>query len=163
MTRIHSTWSQLEDPQYVRELNVIGSNALLAALIEHHGPPANSNEPPAELPPIPNKAIAAAAEVAFPEWVNSIKRIQHAVCKEYGITLMEMLSHRRHKRICRPRQVAMYLCKTLTDRSFPEIGRRFGHRDHSTALAAVSRIEQISTVDEEFRARVEKVAAEFAS
>ncbi len=165
VNRVQDAWDCHQEARYVAERNVNCSNALLAALREHHGPPAENNEPegPSELPPIPNDVIATAAEIAFPEWVNSIKRIQHAVCKEYGVSLLELCSHRRKKAIVRPRQVAMYLCKTLTDRSFPEIGRRFGGRDHTTVISAISRVEQICAADEEFRARVQKIALGFAS
>jgi hypothetical protein len=108
--------------------------------------------------PIPNEAISDAAQIAFPSWVNAIKRIQHTVCNEFGITITDLCSKRRHRRIVRPRQIAMYLCKTLTGRSYPEIGRRFGHRDHSTAIAAVERVEKLCAADEAFRARVESLA-----
>jgi chromosomal replication initiator protein len=108
--------------------------------------------------PIPNAAMAEAAQIAFPSWVGAIKRIQHAVCAEYGITMTELCSQRRHKKIVRPRQVAMYLCKTLTDRSYPEIGRRFGGRDHTTAISSVTRIEQLCATDEIFRSQINSLA-----
>src|SRR3546814_17879774 len=58
--------------------------------------------------------------------------IQRAVCAHYRLDKSEMASKRRVRAIARPRQVAMYLAKELTPRSYPEIGRRFGGRDHST-------------------------------
>jgi hypothetical protein len=148
---------------YIHQRNQICSNNLLEALKFNHGIPDNDNPVlPVELPPIPNEVMAEAVKVAFPTWVNSIKRIQHAVCAEYNITLSELLSQRRHKNIVRPRQVAMYLCKTLTDRSFPEIGRRFGGRDHTTVISAVHRIELICASDDVFRAGVETLAETLA-
>lgn len=151
------------DPQqYTQQQNQICSANLLKALQANHGiqlPDNDNPPPPIVLPPIPNAVIAAAAQVAFPSWVNAIRRIQQAVCVEYNITHSDLCSQRRHKNIVRPRQVAMYLCKTLTDRSFPEIGRRFGGRDHSTAISAVRRVELLCASDETFRSRVESLAA----
>lgn len=155
--------------RYVHHQNVICSQMLLEALKVAHPEmapeeimPAQKIEPeppkPEPLPPIPNPVIAAAAEVAFPSWVNAIKRIQRAVCDEYGVKLSDLCSQRRSRNVVRPRQVAMYLCKTLTNRSLPEIGRRFGGRDHTTALSAIRRIETICASDDVFRARVEKLA-----
>lgn len=61
----------------------------------------------------------------------------------YGVSVMDVLSHRRTADVMRPRQIAMYLAKTLTLRSLPEIGRRFGGRDHTTVLHAVRKIEAL--------------------
>jgi chromosomal replication initiator protein len=155
--------------RYVHERNVVCSRNLLQALKASHPelapeevqPDPIDAEPdiePTPLPPIPNEVIAKAADIAFPTWVNAVKRIQKAVCDEYGVSLVDLCSSRRNHRVVRPRQVAMYLCKTLTSRSLPEIGRRFGGRDHSTALSAIRRIEIICEKDEAFRARVERVA-----
>lgn len=63
-----------------------------------------------------------------------ITRILKAVASYYNTTVAEIISSRRQAPIVRPRQVAMYLCRELTPRSFPEIGRRIGGRDHTTAL-----------------------------
>jgi hypothetical protein len=70
----------------------------------------------------------------------SVGRIQQAVCKQYAISSVDLISQRRSKGVVYPRQVAMYLCKTMTHNSYPEIGRRFGHRDHTTVLYAVRKI-----------------------
>jgi len=70
----------------------------------------------------------------------SVTRIQEVVARQYGVSRFDLLSSRRTANIVRPRQVAMYLCKTLTLRSLPEIGRRFGGRDHTTVLHAVRKI-----------------------
>ena len=147
-------------PDYIHSRNAICSANFLKALRENHGDVQIEAEPKPEkhLPPIPDKAVAAAAEVAFPDWIHGIKRIQYAVCREYGISLVDLCSRRRSVPIVRPRQVAMYLCKTLTNRSFPEIGRRFGGRDHSTIISAIRRIETICAKDDAFRERVEKLA-----
>jgi hypothetical protein len=67
----------------------------------------------------------------------TIREIQKAVCKHFDISMTDILSPRRMAKIVRPRQIAMYLCKHLTPHSLPQIGRRFGGRDHTTVLHAV--------------------------
>jgi chromosomal replication initiator protein len=82
-----------------------------------------------------------------------IEDIQRVVAKHYNVTRADILSLRRTATVVKPRQVAMYLSKTLTPRSLPEIGRRFGGRDHTTVLHAVRKIEGLvgrdSTLAEE--------------
>jgi chromosomal replication initiator protein len=73
----------------------------------------------------------------------TIANIQAAICKHFTMTRNELLSERRTKEVVYPRQIAMYLCKTLTPRSLPEIGRRFGKRDHTTVLHAVRKIKDL--------------------
>jgi chromosomal replication initiator protein len=70
-----------------------------------------------------------------------IEEIQRIVARQYNVSRADLLSSRRTANVVRPRQVAMYLAKTLTLRSLPEIGRRFGGRDHTTVLHAVRKIE----------------------
>ncbi|MGH6990630.1 MAG: helix-turn-helix domain-containing protein, partial [Stellaceae bacterium] len=77
----------------------------------------------------------------------SIDEIQKRVAEHYNIRLAEMHSARRAREVARPRQVAMYLCKQLTPRSLPEIGKKFGKRDHTTVIHAIRRIEQLSLGD----------------
>ena len=69
------------------------------------------------------------------------------VCQFYRVDRTEMASKRRARAVVRPRQVAMYLAKVLTPRSYPEIGRKFGGRDHSTVIHAVRLIEELRTRD----------------
>jgi chromosomal replication initiator protein len=66
-----------------------------------------------------------------------------------------MSSARRARNVARPRQVAMYLAKQLTSRSLPEIGRRFGNRDHTTVMHAVSRVAELMQADGSFAEDVE--------
>ncbi len=73
-----------------------------------------------------------------------IEDIQRIVARHYNVSKTELLSNRRTRTIVKPRQVAMYLAKMLTPRSLPEIGRRFGGRDHTTVLHAVRKIEGMS-------------------
>ena len=76
-----------------------------------------------------------------------IEDIQRIVARHYNVSKTELLSNRRTRTIVKPRQVAMYLSKVMTPRSLPEIGRRFGGRDHTTVLHAVRKIEDLSGAD----------------
>lgn len=77
----------------------------------------------------------------------TIEEIQRRVAEHYNIKLSEMSSERRARAVARPRQVAMYLSKQLTTRSLPEIGRKFGGRDHTTVMHAVRVIEELRQTD----------------
>ena len=89
----------------------------------------------------------------------TVDKIQRVVAEAFSITHNDMTSKRRARDIARPRQVAMYLCKKLTKRSLPDIGRRFGGRDHTTVMHAVKRINQLCAEDSAFDARVRAVEA----
>lgn len=80
----------------------------------------------------------------------TIDEIQRQVAAHYNIRLADMASARRSRAIARPRQIAMYLAKQLTPRSLPEIGRKFGGRDHTTVMHAVKVIEQMKGTDAVF-------------
>ncbi len=84
-----------------------------------------------------------------------IDDIQIAVAKHFKVSKPDLLSARRSRSVVRPRQIAMYLSKVLTSRSLPEIGRRFGNRDHTTVLHAVRKIEQLMGEDTGFAQEVE--------
>jgi len=84
----------------------------------------------------------------------SIDEIQRKVCEHFRIRQAEMGSARRAREVARPRQIAMYLAKQLTQRSLPEIGRRFGGRDHTTVIHAVRTIEALRVKDAEIDADV---------
>ena len=77
----------------------------------------------------------------------TIDEIQRRVAEHFNVRLAEMTSARRARAFARPRQVAMYLSKQLTSRSLPEIGRKFGGRDHTTVMHAVRRIEELKDTD----------------
>ncbi len=85
----------------------------------------------------------------------TIEEIQKRVAEHYHLRLSEMSSARRARNVARPRQVAMYLSKQLTSRSLPEIGRKFGNRDHTTVMHACSRVAEIMGVDAGFAEDVE--------
>ncbi len=76
-----------------------------------------------------------------------IEDIQRLVANHYNVSRQDILSSRRTATVVRPRQIAMYLSKALTPRSYPEIGRRFGGRDHTTVLHAVRKIEELADKD----------------
>lgn len=152
------------DESVSRERAAKASDRLLASLRRHHGeeePPVvvPVTEPPKPLPPIPNAVIAGACKIAFPPIVlNQIEAIQRAVIQEFpGVTMSDLKSDRRTAKVVHPRQVAMYLAKKVTLRSLPEIGRRFGGRDHTTVLHAVRKIEAKIESDPELAARIERI------
>jgi chromosomal replication initiator protein len=84
-----------------------------------------------------------------------IEDIQRVVSRHYNVSKADLLSARRTRTIVRPRQIAMYLAKVLTPRSLPEIGRRFGGRDHTTVLHAVRKIEGMIEADATLKDEIE--------
>lgn len=85
----------------------------------------------------------------------TVEEIQRKVSEHYNIRLSDMIGPKRLRSYARPRQVAMYLCKQLTSRSLPEIGRRFGGRDHTTVMHGVKRIEELKVSDGQIAEDVE--------
>ncbi|RMD64716.1 MAG: chromosomal replication initiator protein DnaA [Alphaproteobacteria bacterium] len=85
----------------------------------------------------------------------TIEEIQRRVAEHFNVRLTDMHSARRSRAVARPRQVAMYLSKHLTTRSLPEIGRKFGGRDHTTVMHAVRKIEELKTADASFAEEVD--------
>lgn len=84
-----------------------------------------------------------------------IEDIQRIVARQYNVSRADLLSSRRTANVVRPRQIAMYLAKALTLRSLPEIGRRFGGRDHTTVLHAVRKIETLASNDSALAEEIE--------
>ncbi len=80
----------------------------------------------------------------------NIEEIQKKVSQHFNVKVSDMSSARRSRTVARPRQVAMYLSKNLTSRSLPEIGRRFGNRDHTTVIHAVRKVEELMNKDAGF-------------
>jgi chromosomal replication initiator protein len=102
------------------------------------------------------------AEAAIRDLVRSrepkkvrIEDIQKLVATHYNVSRSDILSSRRSAGVVKPRQIAMYLSKQLTLRSLPEIGRRFGGRDHTTVLHAVRKIENVVATDPALREDIE--------
>ena len=84
-----------------------------------------------------------------------IEDIQRIVARQFNVSKNDLLSNRRTRVIVRPRQIAMYLSKVMTPRSLPEIGRRFGGRDHTTVLHAVRKIEALTSEDQKLSHEIE--------
>lgn len=80
----------------------------------------------------------------------TIDEIQKRVAEHYNVKVADMHSSRRSRMVARPRQVAMYLSKQLTARSLPDIGRKFGGRDHTTVMHAVRKVEELCSADPSF-------------
>jgi chromosomal replication initiator protein len=81
--------------------------------------------------------------------------IQEAVCSQFHVKLTELKSRRRSKTLVHPRQIAMYLCRELTDASYPEIGRQFGGKDHTTIIHACRQVAKAKEADTELHATLE--------
>ncbi len=111
----------------------------------------------------------ASTQQSLPSWAQanrdalpapSARTIQHAVCDYYGVTLQDLLSPRRHTEIVRPRQVAVWLCRTMTALSMPKIGQLFGDRDHTTILAAIRKVTELLLRDEDLRLDIEALTGQ---
>ena len=161
--------------EFIHQRNVVCSMALLGALKAAHPElcpeeePAADVEPepvsePAVLPPIPNALLAAAHEDEDPVLlpVVSIREIQRAVCREFGITLNELLSHTRTQNLMMPRHIAVYLCRKLTRMSLPVIADRFNGRDHTTAMNSVRKVERLLLRKPELAQRIQSIEGRFA-
>jgi chromosomal replication initiator protein len=85
----------------------------------------------------------------------TIEEIIRKVADHYNLRMTDLISARRARVIARPRQVAMFLSKMLTSKSLPEIGRRFGGRDHTTVIHAVKKIEELRQIDNQIAEEVE--------
>ena len=85
----------------------------------------------------------------------TIDEIQKRVAEHFNIRISDMHSARRARSVARPRQVAMYLSKQLTARSLPEIGRKFGGRDHTTVMHAIRKVDELRDADPGFGEDVE--------
>jgi hypothetical protein len=97
------------------------------------------------------------------QYEPSIAEIQKKVCAHYGLRRLDMHSARRDHRVARPRQIAMYLCRRLTSCSLPQIGRHFGHRDHTTVMHAIRRIEQLRVNDADFDKEMKEVMSSISA
>jgi hypothetical protein len=93
--------------------------------------------------------IQATPVIKLGEHLPLIEDVMRVVCARFSITRRALLSQRRTLEVVRPRQIAMYLAKVVTLRSFPEIGRRFGGRDHTTVIHAVDKIANMMLTDRE--------------
>ncbi|HEV8547529.1 MAG TPA: chromosomal replication initiator protein DnaA [Polyangiaceae bacterium] len=93
----------------------------------------------------------------------SVEDIQRAVCSHFRLSNSELLSKDRHKSVAFARQVAMYVCRQRLKCSFPELGRAFGNRDHTTVMSAVRRVETLRQKDPQVNAHLEAIEQKLAS
>lgn len=89
--------------------------------------------------------------------LTSIRNIQRACAQEFGVEVRDILSSRRTAKVVLPRMVAVYLSRHMTGKSMPEIGRRFGGRDHTTALHSIRKIAAMIDADPVFASRVQSI------
>jgi chromosomal replication initiator protein len=94
---------------------------------------------------------------------SSVEDIQRAVCSHFSFSNAELLSKDRHKSLAFARQVAMYLCRQRLKCSFPELGRAFGNRDHTTVMSACRRVESLRRQDPEVNAHLQAIENKLAS
>ena len=101
------------------------------------------------------QSLLGAALRGGPERRITVDEIQKTVAEHFTLKQADLLSERRTRSVARPRQIAMWLCKQHTTRSYPDIGRRFGGRDHTTVLHGVRKIEELIAQDDQIARDVE--------
>ena len=101
------------------------------------------------------QALLGSALRGGPERRITVDEIQKTVAEHFNMKQADLLSERRTRAVARPRQIAMWLCKQHTTRSYPDIGRRFGGRDHTTVLHGVRKIEELMPQDDQIARDVE--------
>ena len=144
------------EPEDENTEDQIACDELLALLKRHHPEydPDLKPEPEPEIVPEP-EPVAAVVDVVDSDEVlpavPSVRDVQVAVCWYFGFRLTDFLSHRRTGKLIYPRQISMWLAKTLTMKTLPQLGRAFGGRDHTTILHAVRKIENLRQTDEHTR------------
>jgi chromosomal replication initiation ATPase DnaA len=135
------------------------------------------NQPPkapiVDLSATAKRPISVFAEVQKPDYVpppapegpqpRTVAVLQSIVGRHYGVSRTEIISESRALKLIMPRQVAMYLSRSLLEKSTGEIGRRFGGRDHTTAIHAIRKIKTLLEGDADLRAAVDKITQEFAT
>lgn len=121
----------------------------------------DSIEPPEPAPPSPvsdEQIREAHALLQSKGLLNQVDIIQRAVLAKFpGVTLSDLRSSRKTAKVVLPRQIGMYLCKELTNKSFPDIGRRFGGRDHTTIMHAVKKVTKMVRENEVFAQFVNRI------
>jgi len=161
---------------FIHLRNVYCSRILLRRLIDNHATTdfeMPAMEEPEDTPPEPP------ARNLEPDWWHTmwfgdlitargplkgeaptIAHIQTVVARSYKLTRADLTSARRTHNVVLPRQIAMYFAKTMTPRSYPEIGRRFGGRDHTTAIHSVQKITARCVSDPEFARTIAALKAD---
>ncbi len=92
-----------------------------------------------------------------------VSEIQRATCAHFGIDMRELLSKNRTYRLAHPRQMAMFLARELTPNSLPDIGRRFGGRDHSTVVHAIAAVRRRATESYDVAREISELSARVAT
>jgi chromosomal replication initiator protein len=115
--------------------------------------------------PIDEEFARAELAMVSPRRANvvSVEDIQRAVCHHFQLSNSHLISKDRHKSVAFARQVAMYLCRQRLKCSFPELGRAFGNRDHTTVMSAVRRVEELRQRDPQVNAHLEAIEQRLAS
>lgn len=154
----------------IHKRNIVCSERLLRALRHNHSACIEKCGPepkPAAPEPEPIPEPINAQDPIVPELVapvifatNKIERIKRAVCKHYSVSKSDIESSSRKKGVAFPRQIAFYLTRTHTPYSLPEIGRRFGGRDHSTILYAFHKIKSMAATDPALAVQLDEIIAE---
>lgn len=161
--------------QFIHARNIVCSRNLLDMLVSAHGvkEPAPIKKPIAVAPPSkPQPNIEPKwwhtmwfgglvdIEAPLPGEPLSVSYVQSVVAKSYGVTKLDIISSKRTHKFVLPRQIAIYLAKTLTTRSYPDISRRFGNRDHTTAIHSCNKISARCVSDPEFAIKIAALKAE---
>jgi len=115
--------------------------------------------------PIDEEFARTELAIVAPRRANmvSVEDIQRAVCSHFQLSNSHLISKDRHKSVAFARQVAMYLCRQRLKCSFPELGRAFGNRDHTTVMSAVRRVEELRQRDPQVNAHLEAIEERLAS
>jgi chromosomal replication initiator protein len=95
--------------------------------------------------------------------VATVEKIQEIVCRHFHVETADMLSKARHRSVSRARHIAMFLCRQRLKCSFPEIGRAFANRDHTTVMSAVRKVEAMRDRDPELRAHLDEIERRLSS
>lgn len=179
-------------PDYIEARARKASHALLGLLVRHHPDQspqavvayiAGLAPTPDEPDPLPSIVSLPREEDRIAVWVQkqktllppnfrdwnlsestgpSILSIQRIICARYNVTRADLVSARRTKDVIEPRQIAIYLSREMTTRSYPYIGGKFGGRDHTTALHAYNKISDRIARDQLFAGYVESLKQEIA-
>lgn len=104
------------------------------------------------------EAKRKALESGLPPPRPTVAQILEEVCRRYNVTELDVRCKRRTAEIVMPRHVTMYLCKNLTELSYPQIGHRLGGRDHTTVIAGVSKIAELIKTDLHLAAEIEDIS-----
>jgi hypothetical protein len=108
--------------------------------------------------PLPAYVLSYPAAPTVPSML-SVRTIQRAVCRHYGVSVTDLLSSCRTRAVVLPRSVAVWLCRRLTTHSLPAIGQQFGDRDHTTILHAARRIDELRQTDAAMQAQLDAFIA----